>query len=388
MFRTMERNVVHFDLDTFFVSVARLGNSALNGKPVIIGGNSDRGVVASCSYEARKFGVHSAMPMKLARRLCPSAVYLRGDMDSYSRYSNLVTDIIRDRVPVVEKASIDEFYLDLTGMDRFFGCRQFTAELKQTILKESGLPISYALASNKLISKVATDDAKPNGQLYIPYGNEKGYLAPLAIERIPGVGNKTSSLLRRMGVETIKVLSEIPVPMMENLLGKNGIELSRKANGQDDAPVVPYTEQKSIGKEETFNSDTIDMKFLYSELIRMTESVAFQLRNQRRLCGCLTVKLRYANFDTVTRQTMIPYTANDHVLLSKAKELFVKLYDRRMLVRLLGVRVSHMVGGFQQISLFDDTEENVRLYQAMDKIRKRYGEPAVQRAVSLNTNKS
>ena len=375
--------MVHFDLDTFFVSVARLGNSALNGKPVIIGGNSDRGVVASCSYEARKFGVHSAMPMKLAKRLCPSAVYLRGDMDSYSRYSNLVTDIIRDRVPVVEKASIDEFYLDLTGMDRFFGCRQFTAELKQTILKESGLPISYALASNKLISKVATDDAKPNGQLYIPYGNEKGYLAPLAIERMPGVGNKTSSLLRRMGVETIKVLSEIPVPMMENLLGKNGIELSRKANGQDDAPVVPYTEQKSIGKEETFNSDTIDMKFLYSELIRMTESVAFQLRNQRRLCGCLTVKLRYANFDTVTRQTMIPYTANDHVLLSKAKELFVKLYDRRMLVRLLGVRVSHMVGGFQQISLFDDTEENVRLYQAMDKIRKRYGEPAVQRAVSL-----
>ena len=380
--------MVHFDLDTFFVSVARLGNSALNGKPVIIGGNSDRGVVASCSYEARKFGVHSAMPMKLAKRLCPSAVYLRGDMDSYSRYSNLVTDIIRDRVPVVEKASIDEFYLDLTGMDRFFGCRQFTAELKQTILKESGLPISYALASNKLISKVATDDAKPNGQLYIPYGNEKGYLAPLAIERMPGVGNKTSSLLRRMGVETIKVLSEIPVPMMENLLGKNGIELSRKANGQDDAPVVPYTEQKSIGKEETFNSDTIDMKFLYSELIRMTESVAFQLRNQRRLCGCLTVKLRYANFDTVTRQTMIPYTANDHVLLSKAKELFVKLYDRRMLVRLLGVRVSHMVGGFQQISLFDDTEENVLLYQAMDKIRKRYGEPAVQRAVSLNTTKS
>ena len=380
--------MVHFDLDTFFVRVARLGNSALNGKPVIIGGNSDRGVVASCSYEARKFGVHSAMPMKLAKRLCPSAVYLRGDMDSYSRYSNLVTEIIRDRVPVVEKASIDEFYLDLTGMDRFFGCQQFTAELKQTILKESGLPISYALASNKLISKVATDDAKPNGQLYIPYGNEKGYLAPLAIERMPGVGNKTSSLLRRMGVETIKVLSEIPVPMMENLLGKNGIELSRKANGQDDAPVVPYTEQKSIGKEETFNSDTIDMKFLYSELIRMTESVAFQLRNQRRLCGCLTVKLRYANFDTVTRQTMIPYTANDHVLLSKAKELFVKLYDRRMLVRLLGVRVSHMVGGFQQISLFDDTEENVRLYQAMDKIRKRYGEPAVQRAVSLNTNKS
>lgn len=365
----MKRNVVHFDLDTFFVSVARLQNSSLVGKPVIIGGSSDRGVVASCSYEARKFGVHSAMPMKLARRLCPSAVYLKGDMDSYSRYSKMVTDIMRDRVPIVEKASIDEFYLDLTGMDRFFGCKLFTSELKKTILKESGLPISYALASNKLVSKVATDDAKPNGQLEIPFGGEKGYLAPLKIERMPGVGQKTSTLLRRMGVETIQLLSEIPVPMMENLLGKNGTELSRKANGLDDTPVIPYTEQKSIGKEETFESDTIDMGFLYSELVRLTEGVAFQLRRQQRLCGCVSVKLRYANFDTATRQITLPYTANDQVLLSKTRELFQKLYDRRMLVRLLGVRVSHLVGGFQQISLFEDTEESVRLYQAMDRIR-------------------
>ncbi|WP_137404400.1 DNA polymerase IV [Echinicola rosea] len=377
----MKRNVVHFDLDTFFVSVARLGNSALKDKPVIIGGHSDRGVVASCSYEARRFGVHSAMPMKLARRLCPSAVYLQGDMDSYSHHSRVVTDIIRSEVPVVEKASIDEFYLDLTGMDRFFGCSSYTAELKKKILRESGLPISYALASNKLVSKVATEDAKPNGQMEIPFGHEKGYLAPLAIERMPGVGLKTSALLKRMGVETIKLLSEIPEPMMRNLLGKSGIALSRKANGRDDSPVVPYTEQKSIGKEETFDNDTINMAFLGGELVRLTERVAFLLRKQQRLCGCITVKLRYANFDTVSRQAIVPYTANDNVLLAKAKELFAKLYDRRMLVRLIGVKVSHLVGGYQQISLFGDTEENVRLYQAMDTIRKKHGSHAVMRAV-------
>ncbi|GGF44405.1 DNA polymerase IV [Echinicola rosea] len=381
MFGQMKRNVVHFDLDTFFVSVARLGNSALKDKPVIIGGHSDRGVVASCSYEARRFGVHSAMPMKLARRLCPSAVYLQGDMDSYSHHSRVVTDIIRSEVPVVEKASIDEFYLDLTGMDRFFGCSSYTAELKKKILRESGLPISYALASNKLVSKVATEDAKPNGQMEIPFGHEKGYLAPLAIERMPGVGLKTSALLKRMGVETIKLLSEIPEPMMRNLLGKSGIALSRKANGRDDSPVVPYTEQKSIGKEETFDNDTINMAFLGGELVRLTERVAFLLRKQQRLCGCITVKLRYANFDTVSRQAIVPYTANDNVLLAKAKELFAKLYDRRMLVRLIGVKVSHLVGGYQQISLFGDTEENVRLYQAMDTIRKKHGSHAVMRAV-------
>ncbi|WP_186755659.1 DNA polymerase IV [Echinicola salinicaeni] len=383
----MKRNVVHFDLDTFFVSVARLTNSALNNKPVIIGGSSDRGVVASCSYEARKFGVHSAMPMKLARRLCPSAVYLQGDMDSYSYHSRVVTDIIREEVPVMEKASIDEFYLDLTGMDRFFGCSKFTAELKKKILHESGLPISYALASNKLVSKVATEDAKPNGQMEIPFGYEKGYLAPLAIERMPGIGLKTSSLLRRMGVETIKLLSEIPEPMMQNLLGKNGISLSRKANGKDDTPVIPYTEQKSIGKEETFENDTINMDFLNGELVRLTERVAFSLRSQRRLCGCITVKLRYANFDTVSRQAILPYTSNDDVLLNKAKELFAKLYDRRMLVRLIGVKVSHLVGGFQQINLFEDTEEYVRLYQAMDAIRGKYGSQAVSRAVGMNTGR-
>ncbi|PZX59623.1 DNA polymerase-4 [Algoriphagus ratkowskyi] len=379
----MERHIVHLDLDTFFVSVERLKNTALLGKPVIIGGSSDRGVVASCSYEARKFGVHSAMPMKLARRLCPSAFYVKGDFDSYSKSSRLVTEVIQEQVPLMEKASIDEFYIDMTGMDRFFGCEKFTKELREKIVRESGLPISCALAVNKLISKVATHDAKPNGQTTIPFGEEKGYLAPLPIRRMPGVGEKTSTLLERMGVESIKLLSEIPPLMMQNLLGKSGIDLSRKANGIDESPVIPYTEQKSIGTENTFESDTIDMAFLNSQLVRMTEKVGFELRQKQKLCGCITVKLRYANFDTVSRQCVIPYTSSDEVLLQRVKELFAKLYEKRMLVRLVGVKVSHLVQGNQQIDLFQDTEEGVNLYQAIDWIKNRYGEKSLTRAITL-----
>lgn len=378
-----KRFVAHLDLDTFFVSVERLKNTAFVGKPLIVGGLSDRSVVSACSYETRQFGVHSAMPMKLALRLCPQAIVVRGDYDSYSYYSRLVTDVVKDTVPVMEKASIDEFYVDLTGVDRFFGCSQFMVELKDKITKESGLPISYALASNKLISKVATEDAKPDGRKEIAHGLEKSYLAPLHIKRMPGIGEKTSSLLQQMGVRTIKVLSEIPVPMMQNLLGKNGVDLSRKANGIDLTPIVPYSEQKSIGTEETFQQDTIDMQFLNSEIVRMTEKLAFQLRQSKRLTGCITVKLRYANFDTVSKQMVISYTSSDAVLIRKAKELFAKLYDKRMLVRLIGVRFSHLVQGALQINLFEDTEEAVRLYQAMDDMRNRFGDEIVKRAISI-----
>jgi len=377
------RFVSHLDLDTFFVSVERLKNSGFVGKPLIVGGMSDRGVVSTCSYEARQFGVHSAMPMKLALRLCPQAIVVRGDYDSYSYYSRLVTDIIRDSVPVVEKASIDEFYVDLTGVDRFFGCSQFMVTVKDKIRRESGLPISYALASNKLISKVATEDAKPDGKKEILHGLEKSYLAPLHIKRMPGIGDKTSILLEQMGVNTIKLLSEIPVPMMQNLLGKNGIELSRKANGIDSTAIVPYSEQKSMGAEETFEQDTIDIHFLKGEIVRLTEKLAFQLRHAKRLTGCITVKLRYSNFNTESKQMVISYTSSDTILISMAKELFTKLYNKRMLVRLVGVRFSHLVHGGQQIHIFEDTEEAVRLYQAMDAMRNRFGDDIVKRAISL-----
>lgn len=377
------RHIAHFDLDAFFVSVECLRDSRLKGRPLIVGGSGDRGVVAACSYEARKFGIHSAMPVRLARRLCPDVLVIRGDMESYSKYSRLVTDIMRDTAPLFEKASIDEFYIDMTGMDKFFGCSLFVSQLKKKVMKESGLPVSYALASNKLISKVATNEVKPNGQTEIPFGEERSFLAPLKISKLPGIGQETAMKLIRRGVETVRVLSEIPVEMLESLLGKSGVELWRKANGMDDSPVVPYQEQQSISTERTFQVDTIDTDFLHAELVRMTESIAFELRKQEKLTGCVTVKLRYSNFDTVVKQKTIDYTNADHLLLETAQGLFKGLYDRRLLVRLLGIRFTRLVPGNYQIKLYEDTQEMIRLYQSIDSIKRRYGEGVLKRAVGV-----
>jgi DNA polymerase-4 len=374
------RSIAHFDLDAFFVSVECLRNSSLKGKPLIVGGSSDRGVVTCCSYEARKFGIHSAMPMRIARRLCPQAIAIKGDFEVYSRYSKLVTDIIQDTVPVFEKSSIDEFYIDLSGMDKYFGCRPFATDVKKKVCGESGLPVSFGLASNKLVSKIATNEIKPDGQLEIPFGLEKRFLAPLSVIKIPGIGKETAMLLLKMGVETVKVLSDIPVEMLQNLLGKNGTELWRRANGIDESPVVPYHEQKSISTESTFDADTIDLNFMYGELNRMTEKIAFQLREQNRLTGCVTVKLRYSNFETFTRQVAIPYSNADHVLLKIARNLFNSLYERRLLIRMLGIRFTHLIPGNYQISLFDDTTESINLYQAIDSVKHRFGEELVKRA--------
>lgn len=378
-----QRSIVHMDLDSFFVSVECLENSSLVGKPVLIGGTGDRGVVASCSYEARKFGVRSAMPMKLARRLCPDAIIIRGDHERYSYYSNVVTEIIKEGVPVYEKASIDEFYLDLSGMDKFFGCYKWATELRQKIMKNTGLPISFGLSQNKTVSKIATGEVKPNGQTQISFGEEKPFLAPLPVQKIPMVGEKTYSLLRGLGVEKVATIQQMPITLMENVLGETGIVIWKKANGIDNTPVEPYSERKSISTEETFQQDTIDVDKLKALLVNMTEKLGFQLRNEKKLTACVTVKVRYSNFDTHTMQASIPYTSCDHILLKKAKELFDKLYNRRLLVRLLGVRFSHLVGGHYQINLFEDSEEIIRLYQAMDKMKMKYGESTVARAVSL-----
>ncbi|MBO9154899.1 DNA polymerase IV [Chitinophaga sp. GCM10012297] len=368
-----QRTIAHFDLDCFFVSVECLKDRSLKGKPLLVGGKSDRAVVAACSYEARVFGIHSAMPMKMALRLCPHAIVRGGDFEEYSHFSREVTDIIAGSAPLYEKSSIDEFYLDLTGMDKYFGSLKWTSELRQLIMKKTDLPISLGLASNKMVSKVATNEAKPNGQLSIPFGQEKGFLAPMPVEKIPMVGKETAAQLRRRGVETVRTLSEIPVGLLEAWLGKNGIVLWNKANGIDESPVVPYHEQKSISTESTFPTDTIDLGFIHSELVRMTEKIGFELRSQNRLTGCVTVKIRYSDFETVTKQLSIPYTSSDHILLEKVKELFHRLYDRRLLIRLIGVRFSHLVSGNYQISLFDDTEDMISLYQAIDSIKSQFG---------------
>jgi DNA polymerase-4 len=371
------------DLDSFFVSVERLLNSSLEGKPVIIGGLSDRGVVSSCSYEARQFGVHSAMPTRMARALCKDGIFIRGDMNSYSKYSRAVTDIIAEQSPVYEKASIDEHYLDLTGMDRFFGAWKWAKELRSTIIKETGLPISFGLSRNKTVSKIATGEAKPNGELQVPGLMVKAFLNPLSISKIPMLGPKTYRLLRSMGIANIKTLSEIPPEMITRVLGKNGTVIWKKANGIDHTPVKPYSERKSIGTERTFQEDTIDIARLNDILVGMVEKTAFELRQKRRLTSCVTVKIKYSNMDTHTLQKRIPYTSFDHTLINVAKELFQRVYQRRMLVRLIGVRFSHLVQGVQQLNMFEDTPEMVKLYHTMDDIRGRFGRKAVRRAVGM-----
>ena len=377
------RTIVHLDLDTFFVSVERLINSSLEGKPIIIGGLSDRGVVSSCSYEARQFGVHSAMPMRMAKHLCGDAIFIRGDMEEYSKQSKLVTDIIAESAPVYEKASIDEHYIDITGMDRFFGSLKWSSELRERIIKNTGLPISFGLSTNKTVSKIATGEAKPNGELYIPQENIVPFLFPLSIRKIPMIGKKNYQLLRSMGVSTIKTLSMIPPEMMMQVMGKNGIVILKKANGIDNTPVVQYSERKSISTESTFDKDTIDIIKLNNLLVSMVEKVAFELRKKQKLTGCISVKIRYSNFDTHTLQKHVSYTSLDHVLIKTALELFERLYTRRMLIRLIGVRFTHLVGGSQQLDIFDDKPELVDLYQAMDNIRLRYGRKAVVRAVGI-----
>jgi DNA polymerase-4 len=379
---TLNRNIVHLDLDTFFVSVERLINPALIGKPVVIGGTSDRGVVASCSYEARKFGVNSAMPMKMARMLCRDAVVVRGDMELYSKYSHTVTEIIAEKAPLYEKASIDEHYIDVTGMDRFFGSLKWAHELRQRIIDHTGLPISLGLSVNKTVSKIATGEAKPNGELQVPEAVVKPFLSPLSIRKIPGIGEKTYPLLRSMGVSNIETLSRIPVEMLERVMGKNGIVLWERANGIDRTPVYPYHEAKSVSTETTFEEDSIDIVRMKEILVKMTEKIAFELRDKQKLTACITVKIRYSNFDTHTLQKQVPYTAFDHQLIPVAKDLFDRLYQRRMLIRLIGVRFSSLISGNPQLNMFEDSTEMINLYQTLDRIRRKYGVKIVRRGIA------
>lgn len=379
----MSKTILHIDLDTFYVSVERLNNRELQYKPLLVGGTGDRGVVAACSYETRGFGVHSGMPMKMARELCPDAVVIRGNAGDYSKHSDIVTEIIKEYVPVFEKSSIDEFYADLSGMDRFFGCYQYASEMRRKIIRETGLPISFGLSANKVVSKVATNEAKPNNQLKIDEGLEKPFLAPLSIKKIPMVGDKTYQTLRNLGLRQVRTVQEMPMEVMQRVLGANGGVIWKRANGIDNTPVIPFCERKSISTERTFDKDTIDVNRLCGILIAMTENLAYQLRRGEKLTACISVKIRYSDFNTYSKQMRIPYSSADHILIPKILDLFKTLYNRRLLVRLIGIRFSHLVSGNYQINLFDDTEEILSLYNAMDEIRKRYGDKSVLRASGM-----
>lgn len=375
-----QRYIAHFDLDSFFVSVEVLKDPSLKGKAVLVGGHSERGVVAACSYEARKFGIHSAMAMKKALALCPHAIVLGGSRGDYSHYSRMVTEIIAAKAPLFEKASIDEFYLDLTGMDKYFDPLQWTIDLRQEIINKTGLPISFALASNKMVAKIATDEAKPNGYIQIAAGSEKEFLAPLKVNKIPGVGAQTYQTLLSLGIQTIKDISNADIKDLERALGKYGAELWHKSQGIHTGEVTSYHEAKSISTENTFQENKADMAFLLSELVRMTERVAYELRQDAKLAGCLAVKIRYGDFSTYSKQLAIDYTFRDDELIAVAKDLFQKLYKHGTPVRLLGVRLSELTNHAVQASLFDDATKKSELYKAIDAVKNKFGKYALKKA--------
>ena len=381
-----ERTIVHFDLDSFFVEVERLENSLLKRIPVVIGGHSDRAVVASCSYEARMFGVHSAMPMKRALSLCPQAVVVNGHMDLYSKYSHTVTEIISEASPLYEKASIDEHYIDITGMERFYGSYQWAHELRMRIIQETGLPISFGLSVNKTVAKIATGVAKPNGEKHVPLSMVRSFLNPLPVNKIPMIGAKTTEILHYNKIFTIEELSNLSRQEVENMLGNYGVIIWNKANGIDNSPIVPYRERKSISTEETFDIDIDDLKLIDGLMVYMTEKLAYQLRREEKLTSCITIKIRYSNFTTQTIQKQISNTSFEDVLLVTARDLFKKLYKKGFKIRLIGLRLSNLVEGSQQIDLFNDSSEMINLYQALDKMKKKYGKNVIQRAGGMKAD--
>ena len=372
--------IAHFDLDSFFVSVEFLRDPSLRGKAVIVGGSPERGIVTTCSYEARKFGVHSAMPMKTAMRLCPHATIVKGTYSEYSRYSKWVTQIIASKAPLFEKASIDEFYIDLSGMDKFFNPLQWTINLRSLIVSETGLPISFGIARNKMVAKMATNEAKPNGFLHVPYGKEKDFLAPLEVNKIPGVGEQTTEVLLYNGFKFISDIHTSTPEKMEKLLGKWGYELWNRAQGIHHSSISAYHEAKSISTENTFEENIIDVGILMSEIVRMTEKIAFELRKDEKLTGCITVKIRYPDFETTSRQVSIPYTCADDEIIPIAKDLFHKLYKKGKPVRLLGVRLNDLSGEAVQANLFENIEKKNVLYKAIDDVKNRFGKTSVVRA--------
>ena len=376
-----QRTIAHFDLDSFFVSVEVLNDPSLRGKPVIVGGN-ERGVVAACSYEARKFGIHSAMPSSKAKQLCPHAIFVKGHYSDYSKYSRWVTQIIAAKAPLFEKASVDEFYLDLTGMEKFFNPLQWTIDLRQQIINETKLPISFGLASNKMLAKMATNQAKPNGFLQIPFGKEKEFLAPMPVGNIPGVGEQTELVLKSMGINTIQQIGETSIDVLEERLGKWGVDLWNKSQGIHTGIVSAYHEAKSISSENTFEENKTDLVFIKKELVRLTEKICFELRQDGKVAGCVAVKIRYPDFETTSRQTTISYTSADDEIIPVVKGLFQKLYKKGEPIRLLGVKLSELTNDAVQTNLFSDTERKTDLYKAIDEVKNRFGKGFVKRASS------
>ncbi len=378
------RQIAHIDLDAFYINCTLLKLPNLKGKPLLIGGLNNRSIVASVSAEAKKYGVQKGMPTRVALQRCPDAVLLKGDFDLFTKYSDIVNEILTEHTPLHERTTIDEFYVDMTGMDRFHGSSKFTKELVNKVKSETGLSLLYGLSVNKTVAKICTAHAGPLGGYEVAEDLVQPFLDPQSIRRLPTVGSNTFKLLRRVRIKFIKQIRLLPAEAMNELMGKSGIGIWKKANGIDLTPVVPYSAEKSIGKDFTFDQDTQDMKLLKATLLKLVEYLGFKLRKLNQMCACVSVRIRYSNHDTETMQKKIPFCANDELLMEMAFELFKKLYHRRMLIRLVGIKLSHLVHGSHQINLFTDNVKTIELYQAMDKLKNRYNNPAiVHKAFSL-----
>lgn len=328
-------------------------------------------------------GVSSGMPVRMALRLCPEAVLVRGDPGRYGDYSRMVTELMQQSLPLVEKASVDEFYADLSGMDKYLGCLRMASELRIRIAREIGLPSSLGLSVNKTVSKIATGQAKPDNQRYVQTGEEMAFLAPLSVRKIPMVGPVWYRQLEELGLPSIYLLQEVPKDYLGRLFGVNGLVLWDKARGIDPQPVIPYREQKSISAERTLEQDSAEAVWLKACIRVLAEGLGHELRSQGMVCGCVALKLRYADFETVQRQKRLPYTASDRVLMDTACELLDKLYTRRMRIRLVGVRLSELSHAGCQMDLFADQPREEALHKVLDKMKNRYGGKSLRWAGGL-----
>jgi len=324
------------------------------------------------------------MSSRDAFRLCPDAISVHGNHALYSEASKEVTAIIHDMAPLYQKSSVDEFYIDLTGTDRFYDPYKLASQLRQRVIRETGLPISFGMASGKTVAKMATNQAKPNGQLFVPHGSEMQFLAPLNINRIPGLGESTAQKLYQYGIEKIGDLQRVELRFLETVFGKAGRWMYDRARGIDHAEIVHHSERKSISTEHTFNSNIADGRTLEAILVSMTEELSGKLRRENKLASCLAIKIRYANFETHTQQEKIPLTAAEHILIPGVKNLLKRSWNQHRAVRLIGVKLSQLTTGSYQINLFEDNEQQISLYQAMDKINFKFGDKTVCRAAGMD----
>lgn len=383
--------ILHVDMDSFFVSVELLERPELRGKPVVVGGQPNRrGVVTAASYEARRYGIHSAMPLRTAGKLCPNAIFLEGRHDLYAEWSDRIAAILSKFSPIVEMASIDEAYLDLSGTSRLHGPPLAAAHaLLMEIGTKTGLPCSAGLARTRLVAKVASDQAKPRGLVWVPAGAEAKFLEPLSVRRIPGIGRVTEAALRTMGIETVGQLAGIPEEHLQDVFGQWGTALYRKARGEDSYEFVIDAEPKSVSHSHTFGSDTKDRAALESMLSHLCQKGAKRLRDARLDARTVTLRIRYAGFETVTRsKTLTEPTHLDPVFLATLRRLFEQNWNRRP-VRLIGIEFGLLSHGANQTGLFDPEwrEKLERLARATDQLRDRFGFSAVQFGGSLGSEK-